>query len=246
MNAPAIPITLGQPISRRVNGKKGHHRHIVPLLDSAGTPLDVFMHVEQYADGTCHKFRIGMDKSSARNHAPDLPVSPIFRTAQVPAYGPAWEWAATQLSQGQLPVARPGHPQDTTVDLLAQHFLDFVSNLEKVGELYGHMDGFSAPFVLARLVRAGWPLTESAAATLTQAITQLDTLPSRLHAPPVSIHEDRVTRAKMAALPDGSQVPCQQFYRTDPHWCKLFEQGEAVPADLRAALVPAAPRKAHP
>ena len=246
MNAPAIPISLGTPITRRVSGKKGHRRHVVPLLDSAGAPLGVFMEVEQYDNNTCHKFCMGLDKSPAKNPAPDLPVSPIFRTAQVPAFGLSWEWAATQLGQGQLPIARPGHPQDTTVDLLAKHFLDFVSSLDQSKECYFDVYRFSAPFVLARLVRAGWPLTESAATTLTQAITQLDTLPSRLHEPPVSLHDDRVKSVKMATLADGTQVPCQQFYRLDPHWHKLFERGEAIPADLRAALLPTTSRKAHP
>lgn len=226
-------VQLGTPRLSKVPGKK-HHYLCVPLLDEQGNALDLVMGATRYEDGVFHKFHLGLVNGDA------WPTRTLCRGRPDAARGPQWEWAATLLGQGQVPLSRPGHPQDSLMDLLAQSFKQFVQALDQSADMTFRHTDWCIPLAATRLLMVGWPLTSTARATFQEAIELFDTLPQRLHGDPRMITEGP-RGARIATLEDDREVPLQAYYQTDAAW-RALTPDMMIPPLLRSQAAPPSPR----
>ena len=242
-NTSEFPITLGRAKIRSIPGQSNKKDYTVSLLTSAGQQVGVFMSAHKYPDGAFHRFRIGIEASSRTAPAPDLPPGPMFQTDQECSRGLWWEWASDLLGKGEIPISRPGHPHDTTVDIMVQEFKQFTDSLWGIDGNLVKPHAWSVPFALSRLLRAGWPISETARVVFEDTINQIDRRNELLHEIPRKIFH--YGSQKRAVLQNGEEVPLQNYYLLDKHYTDLIDSGSAVPDYLRQKVLttPFRPRK---
>jgi hypothetical protein len=231
-------FSLGDVQSFRVPNREKTFIKCWPILDTNGQKLGVTVRATQQTDGSFHQFGIFTDKHKLNTpkELPDL-TSRLFREEMDAAAGLMWEWAAEQCAHGQVPTCRPGHPEDSTLTLLAQGFHELVFSMQSDDSTFPQIKSLAAPLVVQRLIKAGWPVTDGDQTAWRDALQALNSLAGKVHSCPVEIHarSGPLTPA-MAVLEDGSKVRCQNLYRVEEAVREALLTGSLFPPDLKVRI----------